>query len=163
MGYTFFRALKPEWELAACWQSILKFRSFIEPSQEEIAEMLKIGKDGFPGIDIPAVARKMGVASIEHIKAVPIKTDEGMYASLEDNVDLIVAYDGEKMTGRQREPVASFGLWIGYNSSEATIQSPNCREPFDIGLMPKGSKSGLIDCMQAKDDSRYGVYIVNSK
>ena len=104
----------------------------------------------------------MGVVSIEHINN---GEAENILRAVRGDIDTIVAYDGKKLTGQDRKLIASFGLWIDYNSrtDQATIQTPNSRDSLVVSLAMEGSKSRLIDCMQAQDDSRYGVYIVNTK
>ncbi|MBU3913262.1 MAG: hypothetical protein KKB21_04860 [Nanoarchaeota archaeon] len=165
MRYNFFRAQKPVWELAACWQSILKFRGFMEPSQEEIAEMLRIGRDGFSKINLHNIAKRTGAVSVNHINPFLIHGEaEDILDAVKGDVDAIVAYDGRKLTGIKREPAASFALWGSYNqrTDKVSLQTPNSRDNLIVSLGMDGNRSGLMDCMQAREDERYGLYIINA-
>lgn len=164
MRYTFFRALNPEWELAACWQSILKFRGIHEPSQSEIADILKIGKDGFPRESADGIVRKTGIVSLTHVNPFLIngEAEDILDAVKEKDTDVIVAYNGEKLNNVGKR--YSFALWNSYNSKtdEVKLQTPNSKEPLTVSLGMRGKKSGLMDCMRAREDERYGLHIVKA-
>ncbi len=165
--YTFFQALNPEFEFAACMQSVLKLRGFYEPSQSEIADMLKIGSDGFPKASVEEIVNKTGVNGFNHL--VPFVNTNGIDWFFGDFIknkdkDFIVAYNARKLFQLpDRNPIAAFNLVIGYDkkTERVKLHNPLDREkPIIADIMMSGNKSGLIDCMQARDDERYGVYVI---
>lgn len=165
--YSFFKALKPEWEFAACLQSVLKLRGFYHPSQKEIAEKLEIGSDGFPKASVEEIVNKTGVNGFNHL--VPFVTPDGIDWFFGDflkntNKDFIVAYNAGKLLQLpDRSPAAAFNLLIDYDNKteRVTLHNPLNREkPLVADLMMSGNKSGLIDCMSDRKNPGYGFYVI---
>lgn len=167
MRYPFFQALKPEWEFAACMQSVLKLRGFYEPSQEEIADMLEIRSDGFPKASVDEIVNKTGINRFNHL--VPFVNTNGIDWFFGDFIrnndkDFIVAYNAEKLFQLpNRNPAAAFNLVMGYNKRTEGVALHNPldrKKPIVADLMMSGKKSGLIDCIQDKENSGYGFYVI---
>lgn len=166
MKYNLKRQEDKEWCLPACIQAIIKLRRFMEPSQREIAEFLDVGDKGFDGSveEIDKFFRRynIGCRHVNPFMTLSEPPDIILETELNDSTDIMVAYDYLRLHNgpmAKNRPAKHFSIVQSYQPK---------REKVEI-LDPSRNKmemaravclDDLVNSMQAREDERYGFYIV---
>ena len=135
----------------------------MELSQSEIVERLGIDKSG---IDISErildeFVKSYRLSGCRHVN--PFTTpcfslDLFLETELTDRVDMLVAFDKGRLGEESGKPIKHFCLVVDYDSGRDRVflHDPSSREPESLEL------PSLMNAMQAREDPRYGFYVIES-
>ena len=163
MKYPLRTQEKDNWCVAACLEAVLRFRRNQQSaSQVEIAHELRINQNGLDSFDLTFdINRFLKKYNLGCRHRNPFENHMGPeYTLIEefyDFQDVMVAYDYLKMH-KIHNPLGKIGkhfsLITGFEKDKIELQDPSKGEPVNVSLY------SLLDAMQAREDRRYGFYII---
>jgi hypothetical protein len=149
MKYKHYMQEKDFWCVPACLQSVLELKRFYPPNQAEIAERLEIDKDGFH--DVKKLEKFLSDYNlrVEHYNPFLELLDADFFLAhnLKDDRDVLAFY-------RNRKKHCSIVTGFDLRKSVVELQDPGQNKCVEISL-PE-----LIGKMQAREDERYGFYLI---
>lgn len=167
MNYNLRRQEDKQWCLPACIQAIIKLRRFMEPSQREIAEFLNVGDRGFDDsvdeIDKFFRRYRLVCRHVNPFMTLSEPPDIILETELNDSTDIMVAYDYlrlHKGPMAKDRPAKHFSIVHSYKPREEHVEilDPS-RDKMEMVRVV--CLDNLVNSMQAREDERYGFYIVN--
>jgi hypothetical protein len=161
MKYKIFKQERESWCLPACLQSILSLRRYYEPSQSEIAEKLGIKEEGIE--DFSLLEKFLAEYDLKYKHNNPLTSMIGADIFLEEELDyskdIIAAYDYAKLFRTGKKDSRHYSVITEYNIKKDIVK---LGEPSEARIR-EVILPDLVDSMQAREDSRFGFYVIESE
>jgi len=149
---------KDNWCVPACLESILKTRNFTT-NQKDIAIELEISENGLVDINLlnNLLIKYDLTLKFKNPFLIMIESDMILNSELNENNDVLVAYNYQKLHNLENKNIKKhFSIITDYNtlSDEISMLDPSQTDKIIVDLI------SLHNSIQAREDKRYGFYII---
>ena len=170
MRYKPKRQKRDNWCLPACLQEVIRLRRFMELSQREIASELDVNARG-ADIDLERLddfLSRYDLKCFHYNPFMDVSMSPDIFLETELNFkqDVMAAYDFLKLHKRGRTSkeinARHFSIIERYNTRRDLIDlvDPSSKHGVRVKQAESFHLPDLVDAMQAREDMRYGFYVV---